>query len=212
MKFLTITFLLVILAVDVSAQAPSVETKSGEGDAPALAVLQTKIYQIRYNSGSGNLRVDDDPFRANDEHRAWRQTQQEIINENVLREKAGQARIPPTLPNQLSSEPVTPAPNKPVYVYEFEVRNLGAKKILNLTWDFVLVDPDSKLEVGSHRFTTKTNISSGKSKKLIGTSYSPPTQVVDASKAGSQLKGHYKENVVIHRIDFEDGSSWQRVN
>ncbi len=93
------------------------------------------------------------------------------------------------------------------YLYEVTISNTG-KQIRTIDWLYVLVDPDTKREVGSHRFSSKATISTGKSKKLVEQSSIPPAEVVDATKADRQIAGQYLESVVIVRIVYADGSWW----
>lgn len=74
----------------------------------------------------------------------------------------------------------------------------------------MIFDLETQNEVGHNRFMTEVNLRQGRSKRIVEYSASPPTRTVDAARAGESSERHYGERVVIHRIDYTDGSFWER--
>jgi hypothetical protein len=74
------------------------------------------------------------------------------------------------------------------------VKNTGAKAIKNIRWDYVLTDPATQKEIKRHNFRGKKALKPGESLTL--------TEMVRPSGA--------KRSVEIIRIEYADGSAWQR--
>jgi hypothetical protein len=94
------------------------------------------------------------------------------------------------------------------YLYEAKIKNNGAKTIRGIDWTFLLFDPETQTEVGRCRFTSKVNVRGGKAASLVARSRTPLTQVVQAKASSKSEKP--VERVVIDRIEYDDGSVWQR--
>ena len=79
------------------------------------------------------------------------------------------------------------------------VRNVGKRKIKSVTWDYVFFE-DRKREHEVKRFTfrTKETLAPGEMKFL--------TARVDVGRVAAY------DDVVVERIEFDDGSSWDRPN
>ena len=199
MKALNLVLLLLVFPAVASAQAAS-DTEA----APGVAVLQH-----RWRVEVRNPALDEDPMRANDEQRDLARVQKNTIRENAIRRRQGQETLPP--PSRIS--PARPAGGTSFsYAYEVKVSNTGVKTIRELVWEYVLFDPDTQREVGRHRHTSEASIRPGKNKNLVGHSTQPPANVVDAMKPGEPLRDKYSERVVIQRIEYDDGSVWQRAS
>jgi hypothetical protein len=197
MKALSLVILILVLSVVASAQTPA-----DTADAPGVSVSQPKWRQYVRNPA-----LDDDPFRANDEQKELMRVQNAINKENAARSRQGRDLIRPAraVNSDIPSNETTVT-----YIYEANVSNTGEKQIKALVWEYVLFDPATQREVGNHRFKSEASIRSGKSKRLSGYSTSPPATVVDATKADKPKKGQYSERVVIHGIEYADGTAWQR--
>jgi hypothetical protein len=165
------------------------------------------------------IRVNDDPFSANDQQKEWVANQKEIARANVARQRGGDTPLPPATrtPNTVadSTQPTLIQTAYPVgakfeYRYEITISNKGEKKIRRVDWMYLLTDASNR-EVGTHRFTSVIDLAVGKTKKVSERSLSPPSRVVSATDPNDPDTTHFTESVVIQRIVYEDGSSWQRV-
>lgn len=97
--------------------------------------------------------------------------------------------------------------SKPVDVYRYRVvvKNQATKTIKSIFWDFQASDSPT-FENPSHRqFRCVIKLKPGGTERLEGYSTLPPIAVVSASGAGK-----IAEKLVINRIEYSDGSSWQR--
>jgi hypothetical protein len=113
-------------------------------------------------------------------------------------------------PGPSSDQPLlTKRPPTSGFQYKLTVRNNGNRAITGITWDYVFLNSKG-VEIGRHHFenTKGLNIRSGKSKQISNFSISHPAMVVSADdlRKDSKLSG----KVEILKVDYEDGSSWQR--
>lgn len=182
MKGFALLLLVLTLPVDVFAQSPQ-----GQSDAPDLTVIKKSWQKERYYLPA----LTRDPFRANDEAAASQRAQKDNAVSNSVRVKEG------TRPERAgqTTKPVPPDSQNAYdrFTYRVTVKNSGAKTITRVEWNY-----------GKHSFQSRVKIRTGKSTELVGMNKKPPSSVLDAED--SQLA----EEVVIRRIEYEDGSFWQR--
>lgn len=199
-----ISVVLVLLSVGFAvAQSPS--KQSG---APGLVVVESS-----WNKGRArpNPALDDplSDIEAQDESKREREM---MIRQNKERKAAGRAQIP--LPVDAPTIFNSPQPDRPSdgaayeYVYEVKVDNTGTKKILEIDWQYVFLEPGTLRELSRRQFTSKMTIRPGQQKKLIGRSGLPPA-VVSAEQSGKDLRDQYSERIEINRIKYDDGSIWE---
>lgn len=101
-------------------------------------------------------------------------------------------------------------PSRYVFVYKTTIKNLSDKQIKSIDWDYVFFDTTTETEIGRREFTSDEKISPGKSKELTVTVTKPPTQTISLTALNSGERKSLTERVVIVRIDYADGTSWQR--
>lgn len=96
------------------------------------------------------------------------------------------------------------------YRYKVLLINTGSKTIRLVDWDYVFLDPDTGEEVARHQFTSQETIKPGKSKEVSVLYLTPPVKTVSAGMLSKKDPMPFTEQVVIARIQYSDGSSWQR--
>jgi len=96
------------------------------------------------------------------------------------------------------------------YRYKVTLRNEGLKAIKSIDWDYLFVDPLSLLEVARHQFTSDETIKPGKSKEISVLYLIPPVKTVSAGMFNPKKLLPFTEQVVVARIQYSDGSVWQR--
>jgi hypothetical protein len=102
------------------------------------------------------------------------------------------------------------APSRYVFIYKTTVKNLSDKAIKSIDWDYVFFDRETETELGRREFTSEEKISAGKSRELVVTITKPPTQTISLTALNTGERASLLERVVIMRIDYADGSFWQR--
>lgn len=101
-------------------------------------------------------------------------------------------------------------PSRYVFVYKTTVKNVSDKPIKSIDWDYVFLERGTETEIGRREFTSEEKISPGKSKELIVTITKPPTQTISVTALNSGERKTLMERVIVVRIDYADGTSWQR--
>ena len=95
------------------------------------------------------------------------------------------------------------------FLYETRIRNNGAKQIEVVFWEYEFVDQANTV-VARHQFLCGVKIKSAKEKDLSVFSLLRPSDVVDASSAGDKSPTGLRERALLNRVEYADGSIWQR--
>jgi hypothetical protein len=197
MKFLFLFFLIVL-----SPQPAGAQDLPNSSEAPTVIVLQAKWRKDIYIPA-----LYDDPMRVNDEQADLARQQKLTVQQNAVRVQQG--NNPQPLPVRLPSNNV-PLGQEVIYQYQAKIKNTGSKTISAIDWEYLLFDPDTEVEIGHHRFRHTLKVRPNKTTKLTTISANPPTATLPAQKAADKAEPKFSERVVITRIEYDDGSWWQR--
>src|SRR5690349_12431486 len=96
------------------------------------------------------------------------------------------------------------------YAYRIKVQNPTTKVVEIVFWEYQFHDPANPDLVARRQFLCGVNIDAGKGKELEGFSLSGPSDVVDVKTLADKSTKPFKENVLINRVEYADGSIWQR--
>jgi hypothetical protein len=107
-------------------------------------------------------------------------------------------------------EPVEQPKTRDAFRYEVTVRNNSGKKIRRILWAYTFLNPETSAVLARHRFATEAKIKPGRSKKLEGLTYNPPTKVSSVATLKKAPGWEKSEIVEVLRIQFEDGTFWSR--
>jgi len=94
------------------------------------------------------------------------------------------------------------------FAYRIKVQNPTTKVIEIVFWEYQFHDPANPDLVARRQFLCGVNIPAGKGKDLEGFSISGPSDVIDVKTLNTGSS--FKENVFINRVEYSDGSIWQR--
>jgi len=96
-----------------------------------------------------------------------------------------------------------------VFVYKATIKNTSTKAIKSIDWDYIFLERGTENELGRQQFTSEEKISAGKTKELVVTIIKPPTKTISLTALNSIERGTLDGRVVLVRIDYADGTSWQ---
>ena len=165
--------------------------------------IDLTVLNHSWRKESSSQQVSSNPRRPPDEDRIG----QTPAERDILLQRGKE------WPNQ--SVPVPPSRSttgggRDVYVYKITVKNDGAKLIKEVDWEFRFLHPDTQEELGNVRVSSKVNLSPGKTKVIKSRTHQQPIGVVLADQLDNKYRDQFREEVVIHRIVYSDGSAWQR--
>lgn len=227
MKVLHLLLPGLLLASTASAQTSSITSAT---DAPGVTVAQ-----FRWQREVFVPALYDDPMRINQDQRDLERDQKATSKENSDRAKQGITQLPSPTKKTAANVPVGETPmgiplgDEPVgnrnlpartdpgaasvlYVYEAKIKNTGAKTIRAIVWQYILSDPETAVEVARHQFTGRVTIRAGKTTNLVARTKTPPTRIVQLKKSDKESPVKHSEHVVINRIEYDDGTFWQRTS
>jgi hypothetical protein len=97
-----------------------------------------------------------------------------------------------------------------VFAYRAKVRNAGAKVVEVLFWEYQFAESSNPTNMARRQFLCGVNIKPGKEKELLAFGLSGPSAVISAENLAHKPGALYQEKVVINRVEYADGSIWQR--
>ena len=160
-----------------------VDAPAVEGDSPARAMIPQNRNFAR------NSRIND-PQGVRDPNQDTIDGRSAAIDKSVAESRAPKA------------EP------KDGYAYRIKVQNPTTKVVEIVFWEYQFHDPANPDLVARRQFLCGVNIPAGKGKDLEGFSLSGPSDVINVNTLNSGAS--FKENVLINRVEYSDGSIWQR--
>ena len=158
-----------------------VDTPAVEGNAPASAMIPQNRNFAR------NARIND-PQGVRDPNGDTLDGRSAAIEKSVAESRAPKA------------QPLDG------YAYRIKVQNPTNKVVEIVFWEYQFHDPANPDLVARRQFLCGVNIPAGKGIDLEGFSLSGPSDVIDVKTLGAS----FKEDVLINRVEFSDGSIWQR--
>jgi len=203
MNMTRLTFSLLItllLATFVTAQE-----SDDKSDPTDLTVLKHS-----WHKDFVGLRADSNPLQPNEDLIRQTRAEKQVIRDRDYRSRNQTTEIPMPVPGP---RPIAPdSKRREVYVYKVTVKNNGAKRIEAVDWEIQFLHPKTHEVLGSRRITSRVKLSPGKTEVLKAQLLQPPTYVVwaDLLELEKDYSDQFKEQVIIHRIDYADGSTWQR--
>ena len=94
------------------------------------------------------------------------------------------------------------------YAYRIKVQNPSKKVVEAVFWEYRFHDSANPDQVARRQFLCAVNIAAGKGKELEGFSRFGPSDVVNVNTLNSGTP--FKEEVLINRVEYTDGSMTQR--
>jgi hypothetical protein len=92
------------------------------------------------------------------------------------------------------------------FLYQAKIHNASKQDVQIIFWEYQFIDPANPNSVTRRQFLCGVNIKPDKDKELQGFSLSGPAKSINATSPDAQPQ----EKVVINRVEFADGKTWQR--
>lgn len=196
MKAVCVALWLFLMFIGVTAQ----ETVNPSNNS-SVEVIQKEWYMEVNNPA-----FDKSPFSPIEEMQQMSQVRRATQRQNQIRARRGlpPLRNPVTIP-----QPDAEGKSPNVYTYKAKFKNNGEKEIKTLVWEYVVFEPGTEREVGRLQFVSEVKIASGKTKSLAISCLSPPSDTINVKDTSKKLRDQYTDKVVIHSIEYSDGTFWE---
>lgn len=96
------------------------------------------------------------------------------------------------------------------FAYLVKVQNGGAKVIQNIFWEYQFRETSNPSNLVRRQFICNARIKPSQEKSLQAFSRLGPSEVIDVKSLGKKANTEFEGEVRINRIEFSDGTSWQR--
>ena len=97
-----------------------------------------------------------------------------------------------------------------IFVYKVTVKNASPKTIKRIDWDYVFLEGSTEQEIDRRQFTSDESVTPGKTRELTIVIDRPPTKTISVNDLNKGERERLGEKVVVMRIEYADGSAWQR--
>ena len=96
------------------------------------------------------------------------------------------------------------------FAYKVKVQNAGAKVAEVVFFEYQFTEAAAPANVTRRQFLCGVNIKPGKEKELTALSLSGPSDIISVGSLSNKDGNLFQEKVVINRVEYSDGSIWQR--
>ena len=96
------------------------------------------------------------------------------------------------------------------FLYKIKVQNPTTKVVDYVFWEYQFTDPTDTKLTSRHQFLCGVSIKGEKGSNLEGFSFSGPVEVISAASLANKSDKVFQEKVLINRIEYSDGTMWQR--
>lgn len=112
---------------------------------------------------------------------------------------------------RINQEARTPS-GKPVdgYAYRAKIQNASTRVIEIVFWEYQFTDSANPAIMTRRQFLCGVNIKASKDRELQAFSLSGPSDVVSVETLANKSGNAFQEKVVINRVEYADGTIWQR--
>lgn len=96
------------------------------------------------------------------------------------------------------------------FEHRIKVRNAGTKVVEILFWEYQLIESLNPANVARRQFICGLEMKPKKEMEVVAFSASKPGAVVSVATLAKSPETPFQERVVINRVEYKDGSIWQR--
>ena len=100
-------------------------------------------------------------------------------------------------------------PSQYYFIYKTKIKNNHTAAITQIDWDYVFFERDTENEIGRQEFTSDEQVGPGKTKELVVTITSPPTRTISVTSLSLEERNRLSEKIVLVRVKYADGHTWQ---
>lgn len=167
-------------------------------DSPHAPAVEVR----RYSWGQFHRPIPGDPFRNDNliDKTQQRVFSEEMSNRNSIENRSRDLR-------NIEKRAAAEAGGETLLEYRYmaDVKNTGDKIILAIYWDYQAGDPAQPDRITHREFRCGVKLKPNETKQMEAFAFGPASRVIQASTGKRP-----PERVVITRVEFIDGTFWQR--
>lgn len=96
------------------------------------------------------------------------------------------------------------------YTYQLKIQNVSAKVIRNVFWEYEFTQVGNSSNVSHRKFMCGAEIKPDRQKALEIFSLVGPSEVVNVKTLDKGAADKFRAAVIINRVEYADGTFWQR--
>ncbi|HEY0544789.1 MAG TPA: hypothetical protein VGC91_05260 [Pyrinomonadaceae bacterium] len=96
------------------------------------------------------------------------------------------------------------------FTYQVKLRNAGAKPVEVIFWQYQFQEVSNPSNVVRRQFLCGVSIKPNKEQEIKIFSASGPSDMISLDSLGNKSDKLFDEKIVINRVEYADGSIWQR--
>ena len=204
---------LCLLLLSCACAAARAQSPAAGGAAPA-AQSPPGVEVIKYSWSKDRIGWEGDPFGGPvenfDDIRRRNADLRRIERARATGNPAEAAKVEREMRSEQVIKARPPQPPRYAFTYKLSVRNTGGKAIREIDWDYVFFDAATGEDLDRREFTGVEKIAPGKSRELVFLVPTPPTNRISVHSLGKKERTGLREQVVLVRVLYDDGTSWQR--
>jgi hypothetical protein len=201
--------LLLVLVAQPQDPIPSKETVSTK-DAPAVAVVSFKWSRIR-KTVKGEPEVVTPAREMIPDNKTYQRNAR--VNQPVGQRDPNEDTVDgrrEAIEKIVQEARTAPPKSLDTFSYEAKILN-GSKKTIDVVfWEYQFIDQVSPSTSTRRQFLCGGGIKPGKEKDLQASSLSGPSDVVNVETLANSSGKRFLEMVLINRVEYADGSIWER--
>lgn len=194
-----ILFLLLLMPV-ILFKAGSQQPADGPSDVEVGEISSSKFRTYESVDPTGRQRLNSNKADTRSRESVYRE---EIRNRNSIENRS---RDMLDLEQSVMGETLNQRTIN-MFRYRVNLKNTGSRIVKLIVWDYQASDTDQFADAIHRQFRCTAKIKPNQSERVEGYSVLPPTRVITASGTRS-----FSERVIINRIEYTDGTSWQRTD
>ena len=96
------------------------------------------------------------------------------------------------------------------FTYQTKVQNNSAKPVAVVFWEYQFREKGNPAILSRRQFVCLAKLKPARTRELEIFTLAPPSSVVSVKTLSTKSGPAFDESVIINRVEFEDGSNWQR--
>ena len=112
--------------------------------------------------------------------------------------------------DRITAEARQTKPQTDGFTYQTKVQNKSAKPVAIVFWEYQFREKGNPKILSRRQFVCQARLKPAKTRDLEIFTLAAPSSVVSVKTLSKKSEPTFDEAVIINRVEFEDGSNWQR--